>query len=74
MAVEIGETYEVGSQVGLRFVLPGTRDEIECAFWDDAFPVNLVVIFTPLPNGRRSIGACRATRVQNWNANPTNGP
>ncbi len=28
--VEIGETYEVGSQVGLRFVLPGTRDEIEC--------------------------------------------
>ena len=28
--VEIGETYEVGSQVGLRFVRPGTRDEIEC--------------------------------------------
>jgi hypothetical protein len=28
--VEIGETYEVGSHVGLRFVRPGTRDEIEC--------------------------------------------
>ena len=28
--VEVSETYEVGSQIGLRFVLPGTRDEIAC--------------------------------------------
>jgi hypothetical protein len=28
--VEVSETYDVGSQVGLRFVLPGARDEIAC--------------------------------------------
>ena len=28
--VEVSETYDVGSQIGLRFVLPGTRDEIAC--------------------------------------------
>ena len=28
--VEVSEAYEVGSKVGLRFVLPGTRDEIAC--------------------------------------------
>ena len=28
--VEVSEAYDVGSEVGLRFVLPGTRDEIAC--------------------------------------------
>ncbi len=28
--VEVSETYEVGSAVGLRFLLPGTREEIAC--------------------------------------------
>ena len=28
--VEVSEPYDVGSEVGLRFVLPGTRDEIAC--------------------------------------------
>ena len=28
--VEVSEIYDVGSKVALRFVLPGTRDEIAC--------------------------------------------
>ena len=28
--VEVTEAYDVGSEIGLRFVLPGTRDEIAC--------------------------------------------
>jgi hypothetical protein len=28
--VEVSDAYEVGSNVGLRFVLPGTRDEVAC--------------------------------------------
>ena len=28
--VEVSEVYEVGSNVGLRFLLPGTREEIAC--------------------------------------------
>ena len=28
--VEIGEAYKVGDEIGLRFVLPGTHDEVAC--------------------------------------------